>query len=92
MCKLSGLLTEAAPGAGAEVLAPYVAHVLEIFGAERVMWGIDWPVLETASTYEAWIDVTQRLVGALTPQEQAAIWGGNAVRFYLSEQPDAQEN
>ena len=92
MCKLSGLVTEAAPGSGAEVLASYVAHVLEVFGAERVMWGSDWPVLETASTYEAWIDVTQRLVGALTPQEQAAIWGGNAVRFYLSEQPGAQAN
>ncbi|MCY4286684.1 MAG: amidohydrolase family protein [Thiotrichales bacterium] len=87
MCKLSGLLTEAASGAGVKNLAPYVAHVLDVFGAGRVMWGSDWPVLEMASTYEAWTDVTRRLVGDLTPEERSAVWGGNAARFYLNEPP-----
>jgi len=31
-CKLSGLLTEAAPGAGAAQLRPYVEHLLHCFG------------------------------------------------------------
>ena len=81
-CKLSGLLTEAAPGAGAGDLAPYVAHVLDVFGSERVMWGSDWPVLELASTYDGWVAMARKLTGALTAAEQAALWGGNAARFY----------
>lgn len=88
MCKLSGLLTEAGPGAGAEELAPYVAHVFDIFGADRVMWGSDWPVLETVSNYESWTEMTQRLAGALTPEKRAAIWGDNAAGFYLANNPE----
>ncbi|WP_042829652.1 amidohydrolase family protein, partial [Xanthomonas citri] len=35
-CKLSGLLTEAARGAGIDALEPYVAHLLARFGAQRL--------------------------------------------------------
>ncbi|MCQ4159670.1 amidohydrolase family protein [Roseomonas sp. GC11] len=81
-CKLSGLLTEAAPGATAETLRPFVAHLLACFGAERLVWGSDWPVLTLAASYGAWQDITLDLLQGLTPVEQAAILGGNARRFY----------
>ena len=53
-CKLSGLWTEAARGAPVQALEPYVHHVAACFGARRVLWGSDWPVLERAGTYAAW--------------------------------------
>ena len=43
-CKLSGLLSEAGPNATIDALRPYFDHLLECFGAQRLMWGSDWPV------------------------------------------------
>ena len=42
--KFSALVTEATPGWTVADLKPYVDHVIAVFGAERVMWGSDWPV------------------------------------------------
>lgn len=44
MCKLSGWMTEAGVDPQPGALLPYAAHVLERFGALRVVWGSDWPV------------------------------------------------
>jgi len=44
-CKMSGLVTEADHQRWQrEDLKPYIDHVLECFGFERVMYGGDWPV------------------------------------------------
>ena len=53
-CKLSGLLTEAAPGAGLTEIRPYLDHLYACFGPDRLMWGSDWPVLGLRSDYETW--------------------------------------
>ena len=45
LCKLSGLATEARASDGAEALKPYMDHLYESFGPDRLMWGSDWPVL-----------------------------------------------
>ncbi|MFB1025257.1 MAG: amidohydrolase family protein, partial [Octadecabacter sp.] len=50
-CKLSGLLTEAGKDWTITDFAPYVAHLLEHFGPERLVWGSDWPVLTMAASY-----------------------------------------
>jgi L-fuconolactonase len=63
ICKLSGLWTEAATGAAAAALAPTMHHILGCFGASRVMWGSDWPVLERAARYGAWHQAATALVG-----------------------------
>lgn len=83
VCKLSGLLTEAAPGAGAAELRPYVAHVLEVFGSERVMWGSDWPVLNSAADYDRWLTLAQTMTQALVGADgAAAVFSTTARRFY----------
>ena len=82
VCKLSGLLTEAGGRAGDADLAPYVDHLLETFGPSRLLWGSDWPVLILAGDYPSWRDQSLRLLGALSADEQAAILGGVAQRFY----------
>lgn len=78
-CKISGLANEAGAGWSAQTLAPYVEHLLNVFGADRLMWGSDWPVLELAGTYENWLATAKTLI----PQADApAIFGGTAARFY----------
>jgi L-fuconolactonase len=54
VCKWSGFWTEAAPQAPVSALVPCMRHVMDCFGADRVMWGSDWPVLERAGDYAAW--------------------------------------
>jgi len=84
-CKLSGLLTEARPGATLDDLAPYVEHVFACFGPERVLWGSDWPVLDLASDYPGWLDMARRLVGRYAPGFEAKVFGETAAQFYRLE-------
>jgi L-fuconolactonase len=81
-CKLSGLVTEAGPGWQAATLSPYVDTVLELFGPQRLMWGSDWPVLNLAADYPAWVAATELLLQRLDPSSAQAVWGGTAERFY----------
>jgi L-fuconolactonase len=81
-CKLSGLLTQAAPRAGAPGLSDYVAHIFRCFGSERVMWGSDWPVLTTSATYGAWLEIARTLVDLYAAGSEQAVFRENAVRFY----------
>ncbi|QDL91649.1 amidohydrolase [Paroceanicella profunda] len=88
MCKLSGLANECGPGWSAAALAPVAAHVLDVFGPERVMWGSDWPVLELAGDCSAWLACAQSLTAGLDAAGRAAVFGGTAQRFYrLSPRP-----
>jgi len=82
LCKLSGLVTEAVPEWTEADLRPYVNHLLEIFGPSRLIWGSDWPVCTLAAPYDAWRAAAEVLTAALSDAEKAAIFGGNAERFY----------
>lgn len=81
-CKLSGLVTEAAPDWTVRDLYPYVDHLLNTFGPSRLIWGSDWPVCTLASSYERWIDATDELLNALSSIDRSAILGGNAAKAY----------
>ena len=81
-CKLSGLVTEAAWDSWTpEQLAPYVRRVVGWFGAERCMFGSDWPVCMLAATYAQVMDALRQIVG---PDE--AIFGATARRVYGLEE------
>ena len=81
-CKLSGLATEAGAGWDAAVLRPYVDHLLQHFGPERLMWGSDWPVLNLAGDYLQWHAVSDQLLVALSAADRARVRGANAAEFY----------
>jgi L-fuconolactonase len=81
-CKLSGLVTEARPGWEPSDLQPYVKCVIEYFGSQRTMWGSDWPVVNLASNYSAWLETARTLTAALKRADLDAIFGGTASRFY----------
>lgn len=78
-CKLSGLATESKAGWTTEILAPYARHVIKSFGASRVMWGSDWPVLELNGSYSSWHETAQTCA---ENAEKDQIFGGTAAQFY----------
>jgi L-fuconolactonase len=82
VCKLSGLLTEAQPQPAPDAARRWAEHLLQTFGAQRLLWGSDWPVLELAARYADWWHEVQTLLAPLTAVERAAVLGGNAQRVY----------
>lgn len=81
-CKLSGLVTEVGAGWQPDMLNPYVDTVLELFGPQRLMWGSDWPVLNLAADYPAWVACSEQLLRRLDAASAQAVWAGTAERFY----------
>jgi len=84
-CKLSGLLTEAPPGADSGVLDPYVAHIFACFGPQRVLWGSDWPVVTLRASYAQWFEMARALVRRHAHGAEQAVFSTNAQRFYRLE-------
>ena len=83
MCKLSGLTTLADRSGWHESdLVPFVDHLLSRFGAERVMFGSDWPVSLRAGSYARTVAAARELVGRLSPPEQRAVLADTACRVY----------
>jgi L-fuconolactonase len=82
-CKASGLVTEADwKSWRADEFAPYLDVVFETFGADRVMFGSDWPVCLLAATYVQVTQLIEDYVRALPAADQEKVFGGNAMRFY----------
>jgi L-fuconolactonase len=82
-CKLSGLVTEADwRGWTLEQLRPYVDHAVSWFGADRLIFGSDWPVCLVAATYTRVFDAARQLVQGLTPTQVDAVFGNTAIIAY----------
>ncbi len=81
-CKFSALVTEANPDWTVADLRPYVAHVFEVFGPARIMWGSDWPVCRLRCEYARWREVAEELTAGLSEDERAQVFGGTAAEFY----------
>lgn len=83
VCKLSGVLTEAAlEGWTAADVAPFIEHALECFGPDRLLFGGDWPVLRLAANYPTWVDLVEASIQSYSSVEQQKILRGTAKRVY----------
>lgn len=83
VCKMSGVTAYCAPGTDHEAaVAPYVAHVLDCFGPDRVLWGGDWPVVNLGSGLPEWLAISRRLLAGLSDDERQAVAQGTARRVY----------
>ncbi|WP_433335885.1 amidohydrolase family protein [Spirillospora sp. CA-294931] len=80
--KLSGLVTEAAPGWRDGDVLPYARHVLDAFGPSRLMYGSDWPVCTLAAAHARVAALAQSAVAGLSPHERDQVFGGTARRVY----------
>ncbi|MFK2879100.1 amidohydrolase family protein [Rhodanobacter hydrolyticus] len=88
-CKFSGLLTELAPGMPGDALDPYVDHLFACFGADRLIWGSDWPVLTLRDNYAHWLELARTLAQQRAPHALDDIFGRNALAFYRPQRARA---
>ncbi len=81
-CKLSGLVTEADTDWSYSALKPYTDHIISAFGAERIMWGSDWPVARLRCEYEDWFQLAMQLTSDQSEANRQQIFAGTATKFY----------
>jgi L-fucono-1,5-lactonase len=82
VCKLSGLVTEAASGAPKAAFIPVADVILSAFGPRRVMFGSDWPVCLLAADYAGVVDLAKSLTAGLAEAERTAVFASTAARVY----------
>jgi len=83
-CKLSGMVTEADQVNWKPAnLAPFVRHVFEAFGEDRVMFGSDWPVCLLAASYAESLNALRTILDPdLSADGMNKLFGHNAAAFY----------
>ena len=82
-CKVSGLVTEADHASWTrDQLRPYLDHVLQAFGSERVIFGSDWPVSEQTHRYATWVEIVDHALRGASDAERRRLFHDNALAFY----------
>lgn len=82
-CKLSGMVTEADHRAWKqEDFLPYMAVVLDSFGADRLMLGSDWPVCTLGGTYQDVMEIPMKFISRMSQTDQELIGYQNALDGY----------
>ena len=91
VCKLSGVISEADHDHwNKDQVRPYVEHVLDCFGFERVMYGSDWTVSELTHRYPDWVAILDEITAGSSGDELRSLWRGTAIRTYrLDAEPQA---
>jgi len=83
VCKVSGVATEADHQAWTrQQLRPYIEHVIESFGFDRVMFGSDWTVATLALEYPTWVDILDEVLAGTSVDEKRHFWRGTAIEAY----------
>lgn len=82
-CKMSGLTTEADHQHWSrEDLRPYIDHVIDSFGFDRVMFGGDFPVVLQASPWTRWVETLEWALAGCSQDELRKVFRENALAFY----------
>lgn len=81
-CKLAGLVSEVDPGWTASLFKNHFNHIVDLFHADRVMIGTDWPVHTTVATHLEVVELANNLIADLDEGEQRRMWSGSAIEFY----------
>jgi L-fuconolactonase len=63
-------------------LLPVVRHAFDVFGADRIILGSDWPICLLAAPYADVLDTYLQLVDNVMPEARSAIASDNAARIY----------
>lgn len=81
VAKVSGLQEFGEPFTAEMAREPFET-ALELFGADRLLWGGDWPVTVASGGYARAFAVYTQLIAELSPTEQQQILRTNAQRVY----------
>ncbi len=83
VCKLSGVTTEADHEKWTrDELRPYIDHVIDCFGPDRILYGGDWPVSELAGSYLQWLATLDWATAGFSPADKRKLFRDNAVKAY----------
>ena len=82
--KVSGLYSATADGAAwtVDAVRPFVMRALDVFGADRLMYGGDWPISLLSGGYRRVWEGLSAIFAELGSEERRSILGGTAERFY----------
>ena len=80
--KISGVVAYAGADWSVDSIRPYVEHVIESFGWDRVVWGSDHPVVCKTGSLTRWVQATLDIIKGASPDEQARLLHRNAERLY----------
>jgi L-fuconolactonase len=84
--KISGLNTAAEWNTwSADNIKPYISAAVDCFGADRLMFGSDWPIATLAGNYHKVWRETCRALRDYSDSQQLAIFGETARNFYRIE-------
>jgi len=81
--KLSGVVTEADhTNWKRQDLTPYIAHTIDCFGFDRVMFGSDWTVSEQTHAYPDWPAIIDEIIAGASEAEKRQLYRDTANRVY----------
>jgi predicted TIM-barrel fold metal-dependent hydrolase len=87
-CKLSGVITEADHEHWTrDQLRPYLDHVIDGFGFDRLMYGSDWPVSEQTHRYPDWVAILDWVTAGCSGVEVRKLFRDTAIAFYRLDRP-----
>jgi L-fuconolactonase len=82
-CKISGMVTEADwYDWDPSNFKNYIDTIVESFGANRIMFGSDWPVCLLSASYNKVMLIVQNYFSYFSESEQQQFFSLNASRFY----------
>ena len=83
VCKLSGVTTEADMKTWTrDQLRPYIDHIIECFGPDRILYGGDWPVSELAGSYLQWLTTLDWATAGFSRADNRKLFRENAIKVY----------
>lgn len=82
-CKLSGVVAYCPEGSDiADSVRPYIEFCIEVFGADRCVWGSDWPVCNLTCGVADWVATFRSILAGESADTRRAVFSGNAERIY----------
>ena len=80
--KLSGVTAYTGGTWTLDTLRPWIIHILDQFGPDRVVWGSDCPVCTLHSSLPEWVAASHALLSALSTDERNNVLQMNAHRIW----------
>lgn len=80
--KISGIVAYAGPNWTVDDLRPFIEHIVDSFGWDRVVFGSDYPVLTLTADLTRWVNALKQIVSGAGADEQAKLFHRNAERLY----------
>lgn len=80
--KISGIVAYSGSDWSLDTIRPYVEHIIDCFGWDRIVWGSDHPVVTLTGSLSRWVEATRQIIAGATLDEQARLLHRNAERIY----------